>query len=216
MMAEIKNIVLRLTNNAESLIENVDNNPCEQFNSLINKHIGGKKINFTQSHNYQTRIEAAVIAFNTKNYLHTIKKNITTKSPGKEYKIYLFIYLCTHIPNCLNIIYIFLNLNLLNKGKFGKRYITNIERIRNNTIMRRRKLFISGTGRSKIQSKFNNPDKDYGLAEPLCDILDDESFKKNKEEFLNKLYKIDRDQLEFTTRDQNLIAKSGLMNEKRD
>lgn len=85
IMAEIKNIVLRLKNNAESLIENVDNNPCEQFNSLINKYIGGKRINFTQSHNYQTRIEAAVIAFNSKNYIRTIKKKITTKSPGKLY-----------------------------------------------------------------------------------------------------------------------------------
>lgn len=83
LMDEIKNIVLRLTNNADSLIENVDNNPCEQFNSLINKHIGGKRINFTQSHNYQTRIEAAVVAFNSKNYVRTINKKITTKSPGK-------------------------------------------------------------------------------------------------------------------------------------
>jgi len=83
LMGEIRKIVYRLSNNAESLIEDVDNNPCEQLNSLINKYIGGKRINFTQSHNYQTRIEAAVVAFNSKNYLRTIQKKITTKSPGK-------------------------------------------------------------------------------------------------------------------------------------
>lgn len=82
LMAEIISIVYRLSINAESLIEDIDNNPCEQLNSLINKHIGGKRINFTQSHNYQTRIEAAVVAFNSNNYLRTIQKNITTKSPG--------------------------------------------------------------------------------------------------------------------------------------
>ncbi|CAI6374568.1 unnamed protein product [Macrosiphum euphorbiae] len=82
LMGEIRNIVYRLSNNAESLIEDVDNNPCEQLNSLINQHIGGKRINFTQSHNYKTRIEAAVVAFNSKNYLRTLQKKITTKTPG--------------------------------------------------------------------------------------------------------------------------------------
>lgn len=87
IMTEIKNIVFRLSNNAESLIEDVDNNPCEQLNSLINKHIGGKRINFTQSHNYKTRIEAAVVAFNSKNYLRTVQKKILCKSPGKNNKL---------------------------------------------------------------------------------------------------------------------------------
>lgn len=94
LMGEIRKIVYRLSNNAESLIEDVDNNPCEQLNSLINKYIGGKRINFTQSHNYQTRIEAAVVAFNSKNYLRTLQKKITTKSPGKinNYLIKLYNY----------------------------------------------------------------------------------------------------------------------------
>ena len=45
-MAEIRNIIYRLSVNADNLIENVDKNSCEQFNSLINKHIGGKEIYF--------------------------------------------------------------------------------------------------------------------------------------------------------------------------
>jgi len=82
-MLDIKNIVNRLIINADSLIENSNNNPCEQFNSLINKHLGGKRINFTQKNNYKTRVESAVISFNSKNYLRTINKKILTCSPGK-------------------------------------------------------------------------------------------------------------------------------------
>lgn len=71
-MTEIRNIIYRLVINADSLIGNVDNNPCEQFNSLINKHIGGKRINFTQSNNYQTCVQAAIVAYNSKDYIKTI------------------------------------------------------------------------------------------------------------------------------------------------
>lgn len=83
VMSDIRNSVSRLVANAESLIENVDNNPCEHFNSLINKHVGGKRINFTQSNNYCTRIEAAVVAYNSKNYIRSVQKNMITLSPGK-------------------------------------------------------------------------------------------------------------------------------------
>ncbi|CAI6362985.1 unnamed protein product [Macrosiphum euphorbiae] len=83
IMAEIRKIVYRLAANTESLIENTDNNPCEQFNSLINKHIGGKRINFTQGNNYKTRVEAAVVAYNSHNYIRAVQKTIISKSPGK-------------------------------------------------------------------------------------------------------------------------------------
>lgn len=82
MMIHIRNLVYRLSVNADSLIENVDNNLCEQLNSLINKHIGGKRINFTQKNNYRTRVEAAVVAFNSKNFLRSVQKKIVFKSPG--------------------------------------------------------------------------------------------------------------------------------------
>lgn len=48
MMTSINNFVYRLLTHADSLIENVDNNPCEQLNSVINKHVGGKRINYRQ------------------------------------------------------------------------------------------------------------------------------------------------------------------------
>jgi len=65
------------------LILDLDNNICEQFNSLINKYIGGnKRINLSQRNAYNARVEEAVIAFNSKQYLRAIMKNITTKSPS--------------------------------------------------------------------------------------------------------------------------------------
>lgn len=74
MMQEIKNYTLRLENNAESLLENKNNNICEQFNAIINKHIAGKRINFSQRGNYNIRVYAAVISFNSKEYLRCIHK----------------------------------------------------------------------------------------------------------------------------------------------
>lgn len=44
MMQEIKNYALRLANNSESLLENKNNNICEQFNAIINKHIAGNEL----------------------------------------------------------------------------------------------------------------------------------------------------------------------------
>lgn len=82
MMIEINTIINRLVINSKSLILDLDNNICEQFNSLINKYIGGKRINLSQRNAYNARVEAAVIAFNSKQYLRAIMKNITTKSPG--------------------------------------------------------------------------------------------------------------------------------------
>lgn len=48
MMIEIVNAVNRLVTNSNSLIIDVDNNICEQFNSVINKYIGGKRTNLSQ------------------------------------------------------------------------------------------------------------------------------------------------------------------------
>lgn len=78
----IDSIVSRLSKNANSLILDVDNNICEQFNSVINKFLGGKRINFSQKSSYSTRVHAAVVSFNSKEYLRTIKKHVTQTSPG--------------------------------------------------------------------------------------------------------------------------------------
>jgi len=85
VVQEIVQIIGRLTTNANSLLMNVDNNICEQFNSIINKHLAGKRINFSQRHSYSTRVEAAVISHNTAGQLlRSIHKNaVNDISPGK-------------------------------------------------------------------------------------------------------------------------------------
>ncbi|KAL4104017.1 hypothetical protein QTP88_019330 [Uroleucon formosanum] len=89
IVKEINIIVSRLANNAKSLILDVDNNICEQFNSVINKFLGGKRINYTQRSSYNTKILAAVVSFNSSEYLRAVKKHITQTSPGKTAKSFL-------------------------------------------------------------------------------------------------------------------------------
>lgn len=83
LLREINQIYSRIIDNAPSLLLDVDNNICEQFNSLINKHLAGKRINFSQTNSYNNRVEAAVISFNTSGkYISHVHKKITNKSPG--------------------------------------------------------------------------------------------------------------------------------------
>jgi len=84
----------------------------------------------------------------------------------------------------------------------AKRYSNNLNRIRKNTIVRRRKLFENGIRRSKPSgNRFNGPDEDYGMAEPIEDNLDDLNEKNT--EFLKKLSKVDRNELQLRTVEQS-------------
>lgn len=88
-------------------------------------------------------------------------------------------------------------------GIIGKKYSSNIERIRKNTLKRRIKLFSSGIGRQKSKMFSSVADEHYGLAEPLQDIINDEELTKKKQIFLDNLFKVDRNELEYKTRQQN-------------
>lgn len=70
--------------------------------------------------------------------------------------------------------------------------------------MRRRKLFDDGIGRSKIKSKFNAPDQDYGLTEPLDNLITNEELALKKLAYIKMLTDVDRKQLEMLTVEQNL------------
>lgn len=83
LMNEMSAILRRVIDNARSLLFDVDNNYCEQFNSVINKYIAGKRINFTQKQSYNTRVHAAIVSFNSGGqFIREIHKKITKKSPG--------------------------------------------------------------------------------------------------------------------------------------
>lgn len=83
LMNEITSAIRRVIDNAKSLLYDVDNNYCEQFNSIINKHIAGKRINFTQRQSYNIRVQAAIVSFNSDgSFISMMHKKITEKSPG--------------------------------------------------------------------------------------------------------------------------------------
>jgi len=83
LMNEMSDILRRSIDNARSLLFDVDNNYCEQFNSVINKYIAGKQINFTQKQSYNTRVHAAIVSFNSGGqFIREIHKKFTKKSPG--------------------------------------------------------------------------------------------------------------------------------------
>jgi hypothetical protein len=65
---------------------NVDNNVCEQFNSVINKYLAGKRINYFQRHSYNARVEAAVISCNSGGkFLRLMHKNMVDEiSPDSQ------------------------------------------------------------------------------------------------------------------------------------
>lgn len=94
-------------------------------------------------------------------------------------------------------------LNYWFTGLHAKRYSTNIQRIRSNTVIRRRKLFDMGTKRTKSSiTRSYGPDLDYGLAEPLDNIISNEDLNMKKKVLLEKLSNVNRTELERITREQ--------------
>lgn len=80
-MGKINVIQRSLSKHSYSFIQFVDSNACEQFNSVCNKFIGSKWINFPGRKGYLTRMTEA---FDSKQYLRKVhKKCINGQSPGK-------------------------------------------------------------------------------------------------------------------------------------
>lgn len=86
-------------------------------------------------------------------------------------------------------------------GQIGKRYLNNLNRIRQNTI-KRRSLFVNTTKKNKKRCS-SGPDKYYGLAEPLIDTTSPEELETKKNCFLNKLKTVNLHQLNLDTQDQS-------------
>lgn len=51
--------------NAKSLLENHTNNPAEEFNNIVAKYLGGKRINYSLAGSYKARVATAVVQYNT-------------------------------------------------------------------------------------------------------------------------------------------------------
>lgn len=69
---EILNLVqVYFASNSKSLLENYTNNPAEEFNNIVAKYLGGKRINFSLGRSYPARVAAAVVQTNSRGHAAT-------------------------------------------------------------------------------------------------------------------------------------------------
>lgn len=78
----LQDIIRRLKINSKSLIYDLDSNIVEQFNSIIAKFIGGKRINFSSGISYTTRCHNAVVQHNTGIAHQVLHSTIFNNSPN--------------------------------------------------------------------------------------------------------------------------------------
>uniref|UniRef100_A0A2S2PQZ9 Uncharacterized protein n=1 Tax=Schizaphis graminum TaxID=13262 RepID=A0A2S2PQZ9_SCHGA len=72
-----------LAHHSSSLIHNVNNNCVENYNSVVAKYVGGKRINFSLKGSYQTRCHIALTSLNTgPSHISILHKKMTKSSPG--------------------------------------------------------------------------------------------------------------------------------------
>lgn len=83
LLKDIEKCGIRLKYHAKSLLQYLNNNFCEQYNNVVAKFVGGKRINYTSRGSYELRCNAAAIAYNTRGTFHNyFHKKITGRSPG--------------------------------------------------------------------------------------------------------------------------------------
>ncbi|KAJ8669179.1 hypothetical protein QAD02_000438 [Eretmocerus hayati] len=71
----------KLSLNAESLVQKESNNLAENFNNVVCKHVGGKRVNYALSNQYNARISFSVIQFNTHEAVTYILTQLGKKVP---------------------------------------------------------------------------------------------------------------------------------------
>lgn len=69
---EILNLVqVYFASNSKSLLENFTNNPAEEFNNIVAKYLGGKRINYSLARSYVGRVSSAVVQTNSEGHAGT-------------------------------------------------------------------------------------------------------------------------------------------------
>ncbi|KAL4119849.1 hypothetical protein QTP88_012613 [Uroleucon formosanum] len=87
---DIGSIRSALTYHTESLMFNLNNNAAENYNSILAKFVGGKRVNLCLRGSYELRCNAAVTAYNVRaNRLSLFHKQVAQKSPGLFTKRYI-------------------------------------------------------------------------------------------------------------------------------
>lgn len=77
----IQTILQSLLSKSRSMLEDVDTNAVERFNSVIAKVVGGKRINLSLRQGYRARFNAAVVSFNNPYPRHLLHTKFLGKSP---------------------------------------------------------------------------------------------------------------------------------------
>ena len=83
ILYKIMEVINNMAFHAQSLLYNANNNAVEELNSIIAKHVGGKRINFSLKGSYQTRCNMSVVSHNTKQKYRKIYKVLCDNSPGR-------------------------------------------------------------------------------------------------------------------------------------
>ncbi|KAL4084689.1 hypothetical protein QTP88_027614 [Uroleucon formosanum] len=85
---EAMNKILRnLARHSSSLLQDVDNNIVESFNSIIAKFIEGKRVNYALKNAYHTRCMLATLSKNNKRPIYSLHKALYKKSNFKALEI---------------------------------------------------------------------------------------------------------------------------------
>lgn len=82
LLIKIMGHTAQIAFHSKSLLHNVTNNRAEQFNSIVAKLVGGKRVNFSLKNSYTARCHAAVVSFNSAKPQYDIYKSKFNKSPG--------------------------------------------------------------------------------------------------------------------------------------
>lgn len=79
---KMQNVLKQMSWHTKSLLQNMDSNRVETFNSVISKYTGGKRVNFGLRGSYEARCNAAVVNFNSHEPISRLSCAIGSK-PGE-------------------------------------------------------------------------------------------------------------------------------------
>lgn len=80
MYNNIMHALARLLENARSLLYNLNTNFPEQFNAIVAKHLGAKRVNFCTALSYEGRVDCSVISFNTGRLVSHVRKFVLNET----------------------------------------------------------------------------------------------------------------------------------------
>lgn len=87
LLFKILDYINNVIDHSKSLLFEANNNVVEEFNNIVAKFVGGKRINYCFRRSYQARCNAAVVAHNSRMPFYTMYKNMFYNSPGLYSKL---------------------------------------------------------------------------------------------------------------------------------